>query len=591
MIENLKPSDLNCNIFSAYDYPGMTIQELLCQFFTKINECVKQCNDTNELTEWLVNEGLSLEVTKKLTQWLNDGTLENLINVTLFEGLNNKIDNVSSQLVANKNELDTLRELKINVKRFGAKGDGITDDTKAIQDTIDYAFTKTQGMTGDNVVTVILENKQYRVNSQINLRRNIKLMGGTLLVYGNIGINMENCLYTIIDNTNIKLQLPNQIAISIQQNVPSAGSASQLNQFYNVVIEGNNLANTSGIKLGYTWVNSFYSCKIFRCTDGLWFDNVDSNANIFYNCEVRGEYTHTNNGTAIIHANGKNNAFIGGVVENYKSCVDVRSGDFRLQNVYTELFGIDKPFLLQGGTLTVDSCLLKGKFDVRGGEMLRITNNDATKGGFLTNVNSPLVTYTNDITTKLIIEGNNFKENEYIVRHGYYFNKTNSTWIELSKKGVHNLKDMKTLVIARLTANQASVTGDSSQAVLKCDDVIVDSLGEYSTLTGLFTPLNGGFFRITTTVKLTNIKDTNVNNSLFIVESNGKSYRIDYENYLNKGGSMNNEITLSGSATLWLQSGQNIRVLVMCSGSAKDVSIEGKSDSNVFTFINIERMQ
>ena len=97
-INELKPYDLNCNIFDVYSYDGLSMQELLCQFFTKINECINTSNETIDLANWLVNEGLKQEVALKLTTWLNDGTLENLINVTLFENLNNKIDNVSSQL-------------------------------------------------------------------------------------------------------------------------------------------------------------------------------------------------------------------------------------------------------------------------------------------------------------------------------------------------------------------------------------------------------------------------------------------------------------------------------------------------------------
>ena len=97
-INELKPYDLNCNIFDVYSYDCLSMQELLCQFFTKINECVKTSNETIDLAQWLVNEGLKQEVAEKLTTWLNDGTLENLINVTLFENINKKIDNVNSKL-------------------------------------------------------------------------------------------------------------------------------------------------------------------------------------------------------------------------------------------------------------------------------------------------------------------------------------------------------------------------------------------------------------------------------------------------------------------------------------------------------------
>ena len=97
-IEQLRKKDLNCNIFSVYDYDGLTITELLCQFFTKINECIDISNETIDLAEWLVNEGLEIEVAKKLVMWLEDGTLENIINVNLFNTLNEKISGLSSQL-------------------------------------------------------------------------------------------------------------------------------------------------------------------------------------------------------------------------------------------------------------------------------------------------------------------------------------------------------------------------------------------------------------------------------------------------------------------------------------------------------------
>ena len=39
-LESLKPLDLNCNIFSVYDYEGFSVQELLYKFFMKLNEII-----------------------------------------------------------------------------------------------------------------------------------------------------------------------------------------------------------------------------------------------------------------------------------------------------------------------------------------------------------------------------------------------------------------------------------------------------------------------------------------------------------------------------------------------------------------------
>lgn len=136
-LEELKPHQLNCNVFDVYSYNGLTMQDLLCQFFTKINECINVSNETIDLAKWLVNEGLEIEVVKKLMVWLEDGTLENVINVNLFKTLNdkisqneNKIDNVETNLKSEINDVLT---------RFISKGG---DDTLELQNLINNGCKK-----------------------------------------------------------------------------------------------------------------------------------------------------------------------------------------------------------------------------------------------------------------------------------------------------------------------------------------------------------------------------------------------------------------------------------------------------------------
>lgn len=96
-LKELKPQQLNCNVFDVYSYNGLTMQDLLCQFFTTINECVKSTNEVIDLTDWLVSVGLEEEVVKKLMELIKDGTIENLINDNLFNNLNNKINEVATK--------------------------------------------------------------------------------------------------------------------------------------------------------------------------------------------------------------------------------------------------------------------------------------------------------------------------------------------------------------------------------------------------------------------------------------------------------------------------------------------------------------
>ena len=127
-LEKLKPYQLNCNVFDVYSYNGLTMQDLLCQFFTKINECITVSNETIDLAKWLVNEGLEIEVVKKLMIWLEDGTLENIINVNLFNTLNEKINGLSSQLEHNT---------KISLKTFYNVDKMKADEKIKIGDIVD----------------------------------------------------------------------------------------------------------------------------------------------------------------------------------------------------------------------------------------------------------------------------------------------------------------------------------------------------------------------------------------------------------------------------------------------------------------------
>lgn len=130
-IQELQNCLAKCDtVWSIYEMDAMTVQELLCQFFGKINECVDVSNTTLELAKWIVTEGLEQEVIKTLNQWKDDGTLANIINVTIFQDLNKKIRDLSTRF-------DNLEV--INVIELGIKGDGTPEDPKVVNDL----FTET----------------------------------------------------------------------------------------------------------------------------------------------------------------------------------------------------------------------------------------------------------------------------------------------------------------------------------------------------------------------------------------------------------------------------------------------------------------
>lgn len=119
MIKGICESVLN----RVYDFCDMTDEELRCKFFQKLQECIDLCNNTNEIVEWLKNEGLEKEVNELLSQWLEDGTLETLINSDLLdimkEELTTKINENKEAIEVINNQINTIKndieKIKIDI--------------------------------------------------------------------------------------------------------------------------------------------------------------------------------------------------------------------------------------------------------------------------------------------------------------------------------------------------------------------------------------------------------------------------------------------------------------------------------------------
>lgn len=152
----------------AFD-ESLTILEKVNKIIEHLNRIGKLSNDVveqwNNVMEWVMNDGLSETVLQRLDEMTADGTLDQIINVNL---MNKKVEKGS---------------LVLNIRDFGAVGDGITDDTQAIQDAIDslplnstdYGVLSPKGFA--NGGTILIPRGRYKITQSLILKRGIRIIG------------------------------------------------------------------------------------------------------------------------------------------------------------------------------------------------------------------------------------------------------------------------------------------------------------------------------------------------------------------------------------------------------------------------------
>ena len=84
----------------VYGYDDYTQLEINSKLIQKIDEVIDECNNAFEFVDWLKEQGVPDEVQTILDTMLEDGTLEELINI-------DKLNQISSDLT---NEIETNRK-------------------------------------------------------------------------------------------------------------------------------------------------------------------------------------------------------------------------------------------------------------------------------------------------------------------------------------------------------------------------------------------------------------------------------------------------------------------------------------------------
>jgi hypothetical protein len=109
---------------TVYD-ESLSFYELLNKVTEKLNEVIQESND-------YFNEDVSIHIERILTEWREDGTLSDIITSTVFVDFETTLGVHTEQI----DGILTKTDIFVTPEQFGAIGDGIADDTTALQEML-----------------------------------------------------------------------------------------------------------------------------------------------------------------------------------------------------------------------------------------------------------------------------------------------------------------------------------------------------------------------------------------------------------------------------------------------------------------------
>ena len=203
-----------------------TFLQMLAEFYNRtegiINKNISQDELIKELRELFVKfneEGIDENIVREKVNYFVENN-EKIANITAKLITNtNKIENATLQLENINSQVDniTTNHLDINIRDYGAKCDGVTDDTEAIKRAI---------------------NKIKESNAKCSLN----LTHGTILISENIVIPP---LVKVYGQGIYKTTIKAKEGVTIVLDITNDGIYN--NEFYDFTIDGNNISNIKGI--------------------------------------------------------------------------------------------------------------------------------------------------------------------------------------------------------------------------------------------------------------------------------------------------------------------------------------------------------
>lgn len=274
MINKLDNYITDTRVQSVYEYDDLTLQDLICKFFEKINYCVDISNESNEFLKWLKEIGMPIEVQKIMNEFLADGTLAEILNTALLE-INNRLNNSILEQDNKLNNAITQQDEKIEVIKQSLI-ENFNRELELINSSL-TEFKQQQLEENTNIKSDILNVKSEIVNIK-NTSTKQNELGINILLFDGVDDtekfqNALNSNYKILYVPNVTITRPLTIPYNSGKKIIGLGGLKSsvincnigIEYQYNALFQydvpkGQKVHNDNGLTMKDLWIrgnNSF----------------------------------------------------------------------------------------------------------------------------------------------------------------------------------------------------------------------------------------------------------------------------------------------------------------------------------------------